>query len=275
MIFPVALPRLTWGAPDAPRHALLVHGLGSAAALMWRYGVALAEDGWRATAVDLRGHGDAPRALDYSIAAYAADLVATGREDGWPWDLVIGHSLGGAASTSASAQDPEWTRRLVLIDPAIHLVDRDAEVIRASQQRAFDDNRAEQVREEHPHWHEQDVELKVDAVARASRWAVEQTGAQNLDAWDVRADAARLAVPTHVIGADPEVYSIFDGALAREVLAANPRITMSVIPRAGHSPHRDRPEETIARLREVLASDAFADDEELGDAELGARSAAR
>jgi len=258
MASPVALPRTIWGAPDAPRHALLVHGLGSSAALMWRYGVALAEDGWRATAVDLRGHGDAPRALDYTIAAYAADLAATAPDGGGPWDLVIGHSLGGAASTSAAARDPEWTRRLVLIDPAIRLVDRDADVIRASQQRAFDDNRIEQVREEHPHWHPQDIELKVDAVARASRWAVEQTGAQNLDAWDVRADAARLTIPTHVIGADPEVYSIFDGDLAAEVLAANPRITMSVVRRAGHSPHRDRPEATIAQLRGALASAAFA-----------------
>lgn len=265
MASPVALPRMTWGAPDAPRHALLVHGLGSSAALMWRFGVALAEDGWCATAVDLRGHGDAPRALDYTVAAYAADLSATGRDDGRPWDLVIGHSLGGAASTSAAAGDPSWTRRLVLIDPAIHLVDRDADVIRASQQRAFDDNRVEQVREEHPHWHPQDIELKVDAVARASRWAVEQTGAQNLDAWDVRADAARLAIPTHVIGADPEVYSIFEGALAREVLDANPRITMSVVARAGHSPHRDRPEATIARLREVLASEPFAADASLAE----------
>lgn len=257
---PVALPRLTWGAPDAPRQALLVHGLGSSAALMWRYGVALADDGWRATAVDLRGHGDAPRALDYTIAAYTADLHATGRADGRPWDLVIGHSLGGAAATAAAANDPEWTRRLVLIDPAIHLVDRDADVIRASQKRAFDDNRIELVREEHPHWHPQDIELKVDAVARGSRWAVEQTGAQNLDAWDVRSEAARLTMPTHVIAADPGVYSIFDGALARGVLAANPRITMSVVAQAGHSPHRDRPEATIEQLFAALRSEAFATD---------------
>ena len=84
---------------------------------MWRYGVALADDGWYAAAVDLRGHGTAPRALDYTIAAYAADLAATAPADGEPWDLVIGHSLGGAASTVAAAAHPAWTRRLILIDP--------------------------------------------------------------------------------------------------------------------------------------------------------------
>src|SRR5690606_23175431 len=114
-----------------------------------------------------------------------------------------------------------------------------------SQRRAFADNRLELVREEHPHWHEIDLELKVEAVARASRWMVAQTSEQN-DPWDVRDAAARLAVPTHVIGADPAVYSLFTGEVAEGVLASNGSITMSVVAGAGHSPHRDRPEETIA-----------------------------
>lgn len=229
-----------------------MHGLGSSAALMWRLGVALADAGWRAVAVDLRGHGDAPRALDYSVAAYAADLSATRPETGTGWDAVIAHSLGAAASTVSSASDPDWARRLVLIDPAIVVDGRDAAIVRRSQERAFADNRVAAARAEHPHWHEQDLELKVDAVRRASAWAVEQTSAQNRP-WDVRADAARLAVPAHVIGADPTVYSLFAGALADEVIAANPRITMSIVPGAGHSPHRDRPEETIRQLMEALA----------------------
>ncbi|MBN9181371.1 MAG: alpha/beta hydrolase, partial [Microbacterium sp.] len=65
----VTLPRLTWGDPASGRRALLVHGLGSTAALMWRFGVALADEGWCAQAVDLRCHVLAPRALDYSIPA--------------------------------------------------------------------------------------------------------------------------------------------------------------------------------------------------------------
>lgn len=249
---PLTLPRISWGATASARRVLLVHGLGSSAALMWRLGDALAGAGWHATAVDLRGHGDAPRSVDYTVAAYAADLAATLPDGGGTWDAVIGHSLGGAASTVAAASAPEWAHRLVLIDPAIVLEGRDAKVIRKSQQRAFDDNRIEVVREEHPHWHPQDVELKVDAVHRASRWAVEQTSAQN-QPWDVRADAARLAVPTHVIGADPEIFSLFTGDSAAQILAANPRLTMSVVEGAGHSLHRDRPEESIRHLLEALS----------------------
>ncbi|WP_336502460.1 alpha/beta hydrolase [Microbacterium paraoxydans] len=249
---PVPLPRLSWGDPAAGRHALLVHGLGSSGALMWRLGDALAAAGWHATAVDLRGHGDAPRTLDYSVAAYAADLVATRPAGSRAWDAVVGHSLGGAAGTVAAVDDTGWTHRLVLIDPAIHVDQRDAAIVRHSQERAFADNRLDAVRQEHPHWHPQDQELKVDAVRRASAWAVEQTSAQN-QPWDIRGHAARLTVPTHVIGGDPAVYSIFTGALADEVLASNPRISLSVVAGAGHSVHRDRPEESIRQLLEALA----------------------
>ncbi|WP_417510869.1 alpha/beta fold hydrolase [Microbacterium sp.] len=248
----MTLPRLSWGDPASPKTALLVHGLGSSGALMWVLGDALANAGWRAIAIDLRGHGDAPRALDYTVGAYAADLALTSPDRGGPWDAVIGHSLGGAASTVAAASDPEWTKRLILIDPAIVVDGRDSQIVRRSQERAFSDNRLEVVQDEHPHWHPQDHELKVDAVTRGSRWAVEQTSVQN-DPWDVRADAARLSIPTHVIGADAEIYSLFTGDLAEEVLAANDKISMSIVTGAGHSPHRDLPEATIRHLLEALS----------------------
>ena len=251
MAAPPVLPRIAWGDPASSRTALLVHGLGSSAALMWRIGTALGDAGWHAVAVDLRGHGDAPRALDYSVTAYAADLASTRPDDGGAWDAVIGHSLGGAASTVTAAADPDWTGRLVLIDPAIHVTGRDAGIIRRSQERAFAEPTVETVAAEHPHWHPQDIELKVDAVRRASAWAVEQTSAQN-QPWDVREAAARITIPTRVVGADPEVYSIFTGELATDVLK-NPNFTMSVVADAGHSPHRDKPERTVRQILEALA----------------------
>lgn len=250
MTAPVTLPRLSWGDAHAPRRALLVHGLGSTGALMWRYGATLADAGWYATAVDLRGHGTAPRALDYTIDAYAADVAQTRPDGGGPWDLVIGHSLGGAAVTVASAAEPAWTRRLVLIDPAIHLADRDRENVRVGQEQSFADPSIDAVRAEHPTWHPLDIELKALAAQQASRWAVEQTSLQNTP-WDVRAAAARLSVPTHVIAADPAVFSIFHGELAAEV-RQNPVVTMSVVTGAGHSPHRDRADDTMGHLLDAL-----------------------
>lgn len=248
----VTLPRLAWGDPASTRHALLVHGLGSNGALMWRYGTALADAGWHAVAVDLRGHGTAPRTLDYTLEAYAADLAGTLPDGGEHWDLVIGHSLGGAASTLAAAEHFGWTRRLILVDPAIRLDPHDRDVVRDSQERAFDHPTVAAVRADHPHWHAQDVELKALSAQQASRWAVEQTSTQNPD-WDVRDAAARLLVPTHVIASDPDVYSIFTGTLVDEV-CTNPHVTVSVVKGAGHSPHRDLPEATIRHLHDALGA---------------------
>lgn len=250
MVSPVTLPRLSWGDPASARHALLAHGLGSTGALMWRFGLALADAGWYAQAIDLRGHGDAPRALDYRVEAYAVDLEHTHPNHAGAWDLVIGHSLGGTAATLASARHPRWTRRLVLIDPAIHLDDEQRETVRSGQAASFDDPSAESVRRANPHWHPHDVELKVDALRRTSRWAVEQTGVQN-GTWDVRDAAAAVTVPAHVIAADPEVDSLFHGETARQVLA-NPCFSLSVVAGAGHSPHRDDPDQTMTRLLEAL-----------------------
>lgn len=247
---PLILPTQSWGDPRWSCHALLVHGLGSNGALMWRYGVALADAGWHAVAVDLRGHGTAPRALDYTIDAYAADLATTfppGRDH---WDLVVAHSLGGAAATRTAADHFGWTRRLILIDPAIHLAEHDRDVVRNSQERSFADPTVAAVRAEHPHWHENDIELKALSAQQASRWAVEQTSQQNTP-WDVRDAAAHLLVPTHVIAADPEVYSIFKDELVDEV-RKNPHVTVSVVSGAGHSPHRDKPEETVRQLLAAL-----------------------
>jgi len=248
---PVSLPRLSWGSAVAERRALLVHGLGSTGALMWRYGVALADAGWRADAVDLRGHGTAPRTLDYTLAAYGADVAATRPDGAGSWDLVIGHSLGGAASVLAAAADPDWTRRLLLVDPAIALRGDDRADIGAGLAAAFDDPTQQAVRRAHPHWHPQDVELKAEASQVTSRWAVEQTTVQN-PTWDVTDAALQVAVPIDVIAAG--VGSIYRDTPVEAAVAGNPRFRPAVvISGAGHSPHRDDPDATIASLLSLLA----------------------
>lgn len=246
---PVTLNTLSWGRAEAPLRALLVHGLGSNAPLMWRFGTTLADAGWHATAVDLRGHGLSPRALEYAVEAHATDIGATTPEDGTAWDLVIGHSLGAASAIVAATADPDWARRLVLIDPAVIVTSKAQANMRGSMANTVTET-VESVRAAHPEWHPQDVELKVLSVQQGSPWAVEQSNMHN-EPWDVRAAASRLTIPTHVIAGDPAVMSIFAGALAAEVLQ-NPVFSMSVIEGAGHSPHRDKPEATMTELLRVL-----------------------
>ena len=77
-----------------PRRVALVHGLGADGAT-WR-GLTerlVAEGGVTVTTVDLRGHGASDRAQDYSVQAFADDLVETLPTG---LDVVVGHSLGGS-----------------------------------------------------------------------------------------------------------------------------------------------------------------------------------
>lgn len=230
-----------WGAVGGPR-ALLVHGLSSESGSWWRLAPALVDDGWHVTAVDLRGHGASPRADSYTLADYAGDLA---REE---WDLVLGHSLGGAVSVLA-AQESGFTSRLVLIDPVLDVPTALWDETIADQVSELDLTE-ESIAALKPHWHESDRAAKLAGVRAVHPEAVSRSFTDS-GAWDVRAEAKRLSVPTLIVSGDPEEYTMLAPETAAQV-RANPLVDYVVIPGTGHSPHRDRPEETLEAIREWL-----------------------
>ena len=114
---------ITWGAGDG-RTAVLLHGVSARAETWWRIGPALAAAGWRATAVDLPGHGRAPRLAGVSDLSHLADAVAV--ELPPRVDLLIGHSLGAAVALVLAGRYPDLARALVLEDPPGRGADREA-----------------------------------------------------------------------------------------------------------------------------------------------------
>lgn len=234
----LTLPTTGWGDPTADRRALLLHGINGSAAGWWRIGEALAEDGWSVTAVDLRGHGSAPRADSYAHADYVADLP------GQHWDLVLGHSLGGAIAVLA-AQRPGFARRVVLLDPVLAIDPAEHDSVHEDQLAELTAT-LEDVREDRRSWHPLDIETKVTAAHEADRAMVDGTFTQN-NPWNVVDDARKLPVPMLVLGGDPAVFTFVS---AEQVGTA----TYRVIVGAGHSPHRDRPDATIQAIREWLTS---------------------
>ncbi|MBO9578299.1 MAG: alpha/beta fold hydrolase, partial [Microbacteriaceae bacterium] len=103
-----------------------------------------------------------------------------------------------------------------------------------------------------PHWDVRDVRTKATALGLVLREAVERTFDEN-GAWDLRAEAAAIPVPTLLLTGDPEVFALVPPALAEEIAAANPRLTYRTVPGAGHAPHRDRPAETLSVVDDWLA----------------------
>lgn len=108
------------GDPNDPP-AILLHGGGQTRHSWGTTLGALADKGWRAYAVDLRGHGDSEWAVDgdYTLDAFAGDVVAVARALGQP-PALVGASLGGLASLAAIGERPHEVvaRALVLVDVA-------------------------------------------------------------------------------------------------------------------------------------------------------------
>jgi len=217
--------------------ALLIHGLSSNSSTWWRIRAALEADGWEVTAPDLRGHGISAPATSYRLADYAADLP-TG-----PWDLIIGHSLGGAVAVLLGAT----AERVILLDPVLEVPADDVDEITADQLAELELT-VESIRASKPQWTERDLEIKIAALQQVDPLAVEKTFSDN-PTWNVLEAARALAVPTLILGGDHAVYSMLATDTAHDLVAANPHVEYRVVNGAGHSPHRDRPEETIAAIR--------------------------
>ncbi len=108
-----------WG-PESNRPVLLLHG-GGQTRHAWRgAGQALGEAGYRALALDLRGHGDSSwdDSGDYGYDALAEDLVSFIREADIERPALVGASLGGAVSLLSVGEGMIDSAALVVVDTA-------------------------------------------------------------------------------------------------------------------------------------------------------------
>ncbi len=107
------------GDPSAPP-VVLLHG-GGQTRHAWGTTLQTLGQHWYALSVDLRGHGDSAWAPDgdYTLDAFAADVVAVSRSLSSP-PALVGASSGGIASLTAIAETdgPPIATALVLVDVA-------------------------------------------------------------------------------------------------------------------------------------------------------------
>ena len=101
--------------PDAhPVPVILVHGMGGDGGTWDRFARDLLHHGRRVIVMDLRGHGRSAHADSYLFDEFADDLEQLC--DHLELDRVdlVGHSLGGYATSVVAQRRPELVRRLVI-----------------------------------------------------------------------------------------------------------------------------------------------------------------
>jgi pimeloyl-ACP methyl ester carboxylesterase len=252
---------LRW-EPDGPARGevALLHGVMALADTWWRIGPALAQRGWRVTAIDLPGHGGDARsdgALDLDALADGVAARLAGRVD-----VLAGHSLGAIVALGLLARDPAAARAVVLEEPPpLRSIDLGAlAAVIAHDAAAVRRDRAPLVareREANPRWDAGDVERSVRGIEEADSTAVVAALRGPLQ-WDLSALLAGAGVPSLVLAAPdaPGSFPLNPGSALRgadreAVRAALPPERFVVL-EGGHCLHRDDP----ARWLEVV--DGFA-----------------
>ncbi|MEU8330034.1 alpha/beta hydrolase [Micromonospora sp. NPDC048839] len=96
---------------------VLAHGMGDSREAYRFLTPALVQAGYRVAATDLRGHGESSVGwASYTRTALAGDLIALVEHLGGP-AVLIGHSIAGGAATIAAAKAPELVTALVELAP--------------------------------------------------------------------------------------------------------------------------------------------------------------
>lgn len=186
---PLALYLRDYGG-SGERVALLLHGLGADSRVWYTLVPTLHECGYRVIAPDLAGHGGSPQSPVYSPQRWAADVRATVLQTP---DLVIGHGVGALiAAQLATGYRPE---RLILLDPAFS----DSRGLTKSLRRTgslmqVETGGAEELRQRHPSWTREQIELDLSMHALWDPASIEGLRARGATATPRAFAAPTLAV---------------------------------------------------------------------------------
>ncbi len=256
-------------APGAGTPVLYVHGhLASSAT--WEDVLLAASAGHPAIAVDVPGCGasDRPWPYDYSVAGEVRSLVAYLDARGIERAILVGNSLGGAATLILAADHPERVAALVLVAPAtpeapiawpvrwmrtpvlgelaLALANR---LLARHGLRSWLFARADRVT---PHvvddaW----KPMTIPGTRRAALEAIRSDPRAHLGV------ERRIRVPTLIVwGAEDRLIPSSDAARVQERIAGS---RLVLIPDAGHLPQREQPEAFARAVAEfVRATDRSA-----------------
>jgi pimeloyl-ACP methyl ester carboxylesterase len=197
----------SWGEEDRPL-AVLAHGVSASSRTWWRVGPWFAENGWHAIAIDLRGHGDSPRAphgltlgdLTEDLRETILGLLGPARRI----DVLLGHSLGALVALKLCQQHGDLAQRLVLEEPPdsenadLDEVARMLESDAARAREAPEEMKREQL-EENPSWTEEDAANNVAGLRDFDAGPIAEMIRNDLRRYDLPALVEPIEVSTLLI----------------------------------------------------------------------------
>jgi pimeloyl-ACP methyl ester carboxylesterase len=239
----IAADRL--GDPLAPA-VVFLHGGGQTRRSWGRAAAAVAERGWQAITVDLRGHGESDWSEDgdYRVTTFAGDVLEVLRQLP-PRPVLVGASLGGfTAMLLAGELSPASVRAVVLVDIVPNMDPSGATRIHGFMNDRMDsgfaslDEVADAIQEYNPHRpRPTDLDgLRTNLRERDGRWYWH---------WDPKFIDGTSALPPIEVTEVDRLYTAIDAILRTEVPMLLVRGQMSDLVT------EERANEFIARFPEI------------------------
>jgi pimeloyl-ACP methyl ester carboxylesterase len=253
---------------------VLAHGMGDSRASYRFVAPQLVAAGYRVASVDLRGAGESSATWSsYSRTDIAGDLIALVKHLGGP-AVLVGHSISGGAVTIAAAQEPELISGVVELAPftrkqSIGLGDLRVKRFRTGMTRLLMTAMLGSVKWWHAYldvavpgrrpadWDEQ-LRGMAAMLAEPGRMKALQKMGQTTPA-DAGAQLGNLRRPALIVEGTLDPDWADPRAEGEAIVAAMPDGIgqLAMIEGAGHYPHTQYPDETVALILPFLAS-AFA-----------------
>ncbi|WP_313380152.1 alpha/beta fold hydrolase [Achromobacter insolitus] len=208
--------------------------------------------------LDVRGRGlsEAGAALDYSLDAQAADVLAFAEALGLARYSVVGHSMGGRIGVRAGRGKPAGLSRLVLVDPPVSGPDRRPYPAKLpwyvdSMAQARQGMDAEAMRAFCPTWTQEQRQLRAEWLHTCDERAIIQSF-EAFQSDDIHADLPRLEVPVLLITA--ERGDVVLDADVSEIQQLAPGTRHHRVPAAGHMIPWDNEEGFYAAFGDFLGA---------------------
>lgn len=229
--------------------------------------------------LDLRGHGrSAGTRSGYQIADYGRDVAAFLQQSVGCPAIVLGHSLGGLATTWLSVHEPHLVQRIILEDTPLYsvLMPRFAETWFYTYFATLNDHlRQHQANgasleeliayvgqtpvDEEQTWLDvagpEAVRERAIQLHQVDPATLQPVLAGTLFGEDKPDDLlARIDCPVHLVAAQASLGSALTLSDVQRAVAQMPHCTHAFVENAGHDIHLDQPEAFLSQLQQFMAS---------------------